>query len=143
MTATAKLESEVAEMRRESAAHGAAIEAQVAKIDALAIDLESVTGQARDLSLIKKLAIGVISMVVPSLGAGAVNLIQGAQRLEQVEHRLEASLEERADLANDLNAMKTDVRLVATEIQRRRDEDATYLRRLLERLDAIEQRRRR
>ena len=142
MQTTVQLEKDVAGIRikmdRDAVAAVDARVEQARKVDALVGEVSMLAGGARDLGLIKKLVIGVAGLVVPSLLGAGVNLIQGAQRLNTIEQRLEVSLEERADLAKEVGQLSSDLRIVAAEIERRREEDQQLTKRLLERLEELE-----
>jgi hypothetical protein len=105
-------------------------------------DVQSLHGQTRDLSVIKKMAIGVLSLLVPSLIGAGVNLIQGEQRLRTLEGRVAEQIESERSTSADMARLHTDVSVLTTESQTARAQSIETLNRILDRLEKIESPRR-
>jgi hypothetical protein len=114
MTSVVKMEKDVRRVEH--------VERKVAmldgKIDAQAVDLQSVGNQTRDLMVIKKIAVAVVSMLAPYLVTTITNTIKSYQRLEQVEKNVQQYNDRSAQVVLDVQSIRQRMEQVGQAHQR-------------------------
>ena len=95
MTAVVKIEKDVRRLEANQEIH--------------AVDLQSVSKHTQDLTMIKKIAVAIVSMLFPYLVAAVPNAIKSYQRLDQLEKNVDRYNDRSAQVILDIQSLRQQV----------------------------------